>query len=180
MGEYMDIVLNERVDKSAMLEKLRETVPEGFEVYSVSEVPMGAPSLMSAVTGADYGLMVKGDAANWQVKVDALLAMEAVDVERTNKKRKRRRSGATRTIDIRPMIRSLDVMQLEPGAVIVRMALDVVDGQGAKAREVRTQLEAPEDALLVRFDTRFVAELCLEESEALQVKTAKLEPAAHI
>ncbi len=163
MGEYMDVVLNQRVDGPQMLERLRETLPEGFEVYSVSQINLRAPSLMSSVAGADYGLTVAGDAADWQNRVDALMARETIEVERSNKKRKRRRRGATRTLDIRPMIGRMDVMQLEPGVVVVRMALNVVDGQGAKAREVRAELGAPDDALVVRFDTRFIDALGLGE-----------------
>ena len=53
LGDYMDIILNERLDAGLLLARLQATVLPGFRVLE-SEVPLKSEALMSQVLGADY------------------------------------------------------------------------------------------------------------------------------
>lgn len=162
LGEYMDITLNTRMDPQELLVTLAEKVPSGFRVFGVSEVPLKAPSLMSSVAGMDYVVIVDGDVSEWEPAVVGLLVRDSIEVERRNKKKKRRRGPYMRTVDIRPNIREIDLEQVGEGQTIIRVTLDTVDGRGAKIREVIDAMQADfEGAVIVRVNTRFKEDLPL-------------------
>jgi radical SAM-linked protein len=163
MGEYMDVTLNTRVDPIAMCRQLQATVPDGFDVFDVREVPMKAPSLMSAVAGVDYAIVVPGEASDWQERIDALMSQDTLEVERRAKRKDRRKRKGPKIVDIRPMIRAITVEALEPGTCSLRLNLDTIEGRGAKGREVRTLLDVPGDAISFRLQTRFIDEMPLSE-----------------
>ena len=162
LGEYMDITLNKRMDPDALLTTLSEKVPAGFRVFGVSEVPLKAPSLMSAVAGMDYVIIVDGDVEAWEPVVAGLLVRDTIEVERRNKKKKRRRGPPVRTVDIRPNISSVDLESVGEQQTLIRVTLDTVEGRGAKIREVIEAMNADlSDAVVVRVNTRFIDDLQL-------------------
>ena len=162
MGEYMDLTLNQRLDPIDFCRRLQATVPEGLQVFDVREVSLKAPSLMSTVAGVDYAVVVPGEAADWQARIDAFLAQETIEVERRVKKKDRRKRKGPRVVDIRPMIRSITVDALEAEVCTIRLALVSVESRGAKAREIRDLLEIPVSCVMLRLDTRFVDTMPLQ------------------
>lgn len=182
LGEYMDITLNERVDPDTLLADLAEKVPTGFRVFGVAEVPLKAPSLMSSVAGMDYVVIVDGEPDEWEPVVAGLMVRDRIDVERRNKKKKRRRGPSMRVIDIRPNIGSVELEGVGDKQTLIRITLETVDGRGAKIREVLEAMAADfSDAVVVRVNTRFVEALALgpmalgkgeQVVEALKAQTA--------
>jgi radical SAM family uncharacterized protein/radical SAM-linked protein len=150
LGEYLDLVLIEKVEPLELLERLVATLPEGFGAHAIAEVPLNAPSLMSLNHGHDYRLylphLAPGDVA---AKVAALAAAETIVVERPARPGKDR--GPT-TLDLRASLVSVSVAPGEVPAVDFRV---VVTEQGtAKSRDVvRLFTAAPERATVVRLDT---------------------------
>lgn len=152
LGDYLDITLNERVDPVLFAERLRATVPPGFRVLGVEEVPLKADALMSRVAGARYVILTEAPRAELAERVEALLASETIEVERKAKQKKGRRRGRgrrpgprTRTLDLKPHLRELAVLPpeaelggltLEAGQVALSMSTVVVEGRGAKPREI--------------------------------------------
>jgi radical SAM family uncharacterized protein/radical SAM-linked protein len=171
MGEYMDVTLNTRVDPYEMCRQLQATVPDGFQVFDVREVPLKAPSLMSSVAGVDYAIVVPGEPAEWQARIDALMARTVVEVERRRKRKDRRKRQDPKLVDIRPMIGAITIEALEPGSCTLRMALETVEGVGAKGREVRVLLEVPPDAVSLRLQTRFIDEMPLADMSTMAEHT---------
>ncbi|MBP8130978.1 MAG: TIGR03960 family B12-binding radical SAM protein, partial [Candidatus Hydrogenedentes bacterium] len=53
-GDYMDVVLRERVAPDFLLARLIASVPPGLDVFEAEEVPVHGPSLMSLVCGFEY------------------------------------------------------------------------------------------------------------------------------
>jgi radical SAM family uncharacterized protein/radical SAM-linked protein len=128
-ADYMDIVLRERVEPQELFARLQQTLPQGFFAYEADEVPLNAPSLMSAVTGFDYEL--RTEPGDWQARIDALLEAGPVLVERKGRPDGRRKNRDVREIDIRPMIKSLSAQD-----TVITFSTIVVDGKLAKPKEI--------------------------------------------
>jgi radical SAM-linked protein len=170
LGDYMDILLHQRVDPGEMLARLQATVPTGFRVFSVAEVPTNAPSLMSTVAGADYLFLIDAPPADLGERVAALLAAETIPVERRAKLKKKigRRAALrpkTKMVDLRPNLRSLalldgaDPMGLItplPGQVVMEVGLLTAGGRGARPNEIIRLLDLGA-VRVIRLDTRFGA-----------------------
>lgn len=167
LGDYMDVLFNGRVDPGELLARLQVTLPEGFQVFGVWEIPFKAPSLMSAVAGADYFFFVDQPPEDLAERVARLLASAELPVLRRAKKSKRRgrRRRPMRTLDMRPHIRDLAIQQ--PGSSIgvtvaedqrlLSVSLDVVEGRGCKPSELIQLLGLERHQVRVmRLDTRFV------------------------
>jgi radical SAM family uncharacterized protein/radical SAM-linked protein len=170
LGDHMDIILTERVEPGVLLARLQATVPRGFRVLGVQEVGLKSPSLMSSVAGADYLFLVDTPPDELATRVDALLAADELPAERRlkAKKRKRGRRGGpmTRTVDLRPNVRSMRVaepgiespVRVLDGQAVLEVSLDVVDGRGARPSEIMGALELdPATVRVVRLRTRFAA-----------------------
>ena len=133
-GDFMDVVLRQKVDPDDLHAKLTAALPEGLGSLSVEEVPLRSPSLMSLVEGFTYTLSSKtAVGSDVQSKIDALLEAEEVIVVRT-KPRKGRRAARSRSINIRPMIAQLALR--EGREVEVDFRTERNDDRLAKWREI--------------------------------------------
>ena len=73
-GEYMEIVLDEKVSPIAVKERLQKVMVEGITLVDAYEVEEKTASLMSLVQGADYQLVIECP-ENPEVTADALRAL---------------------------------------------------------------------------------------------------------
>jgi radical SAM-linked protein len=133
-GEYMDVVLTERVDARSLFERLRATAPTGLLVLGVGEVDLRAPGLMGEVRGVDYTIFTPVPRAELEASVAALLARETFPVERDGKR-------GLATIDARPMLRHLSVRA--DGAI--DLGVRSVEERPGKAKDFITLLGLPVD-----------------------------------
>jgi radical SAM family uncharacterized protein/radical SAM-linked protein len=135
-GDYMDVVLCARVKPGDLLDRVRATLPKGFHIYDVAEVPTNAPSLMSLVSGFDYTLVTQGDPGRLQTRIDELLAMEVINIERKGRPTGVRQSRETSVINIRPTLHILAVRSGVGSEVAIDFRTRQVDGKLAKPREI--------------------------------------------
>jgi len=140
-GDYMDVILKEFVEPEEFLGRVQATLPEGFLVFSVEEVPIKTPSLMSVISGATYTFFVENaDVHSIRSKIDEVLQAEEVIIDRKAKaKSKRTARGNGRKIvrlDIRPMIESLVLHETGGGAATIEFSTTLFDGKLAKPREI--------------------------------------------
>ncbi len=169
LADHLDVVLTERVDPAVMLARLQATVPAGFRVLGVVEVPLGMDSLMSAVAGADYLFLVDGPPDDLSDRVGAVVAAETLPVERRKKTRKtrsgRKRPPETHTIDLRPHVRRVEVAEagvaspvpVLDGQAVLHVELDTVGPRGARPSEIMRLLALDAATVrVVRLRTRFV------------------------
>lgn len=149
-ADFMDIILKKRVEPEALLNRLQNVLPIGFEAFDVREVPIKEDSLMSAVSGFRWTLhsaAVDPDALG--ARIDALLASDSLPVQRKIKQKKKkgrrrmapRANGMTRTVDIRPMIQALALSVAADGETVIDFETRAVDGKMAKTREIIELLE---------------------------------------
>lgn len=138
VGDYMDIVLKERVDPRELLGRLQATLATGFRAISVEEVPLKAPALMAACSGYAYTLTANANGDTVAARIAEILDAEEILVERDVKVKdwKGRERREKRDIDIRPMIARLEVVQSASNQVVVEFDTSIVNGRSARPREI--------------------------------------------
>lgn len=140
-GEYMDVVLHDRLDARELFERLRATAPTGFLVLGVAEVPIHTAGLMGEVRGADYTLFAPLPKAEIEAAVARILAAETIPLEREGKK------GVV-TVDARAMLRHLVVR--DDGAI--DLGVRSIDGRPGKARDFVQLLGLPSTTRVLKRD----------------------------
>ena len=134
-ADYMDVVLRQKIDPEELANRIRATLPPAFYVYAAEQVPLDAPSLMSAVTGFDYALYTKEDASEIQRRIESLLAKQELIVERKGKPQGRSQTREITKINIRPLIISLAA---EPAGNLteIRFTTTAIEAKLAKPKEI--------------------------------------------
>jgi radical SAM-linked protein len=122
-AELMDVVLAEPLDPSAMIQRLRSTLPAGIGIASIVEVPLNAPALQAELRWAEYLVTVETGEARDQIEaqVQAILAAPALPRERRGK-----------SYDLRPLMLALSVESIQVSRVQLAMRLraDAAAGTG--------------------------------------------------
>lgn len=160
LGEWMDIVLNERVDPDELMRRLSATLPPGFRAFSVEEVPLKAPSLMSTVTGASYTITAPGDTQAVAAHIDEILNQTSVLVERKAKRkgRNKKRGRGVQFVDIRPMIDQLALEEHRDGELVITFETTAHEGRLAKPKDILRLLGLDAmDARVLKRETRLEA-----------------------
>ncbi len=176
-GDYMDIVLKERIEPEALLERLQATLPHGFHAYSVAEVPLKGASLMSLTRGFVYRIEAAADCRSVARKAEELLAAEQLLVERkgkAKKKHKRQRHDKQRRdvrpnvqVDIRPMISRLEVGGGDCGNVVLELETELAEGKNVRPLEILQLLELdPVTTRVIKLDTKLAPEPRAEYASA--------------
>jgi radical SAM family uncharacterized protein/radical SAM-linked protein len=137
-GEYMDVMLTQRVDPRTLFEVLGGLVPRGFLVLGVAEVDMRTPGLMGEVRGIDYTLFTTVPRVQIEAAVATLLAAETLPLERDAKK-------GTVMVDARAMLRHLRVR--DDGAI--DLGVRAIDGRPGKAKDFIHLLGLPFDTVRI-------------------------------
>jgi len=139
-GDYMDIVLRAPVKLPQALERLRDVLPMGLEVYEAEEVELRSPSLMSLVQGYSYFIRTDTDAAEIKSRVDAALSSGCLEVERRTKKSKKKRGPMKFTkVNVRPMIKYISVSE-DAGETLLEVELGIFELKSIKVRELLSLL----------------------------------------
>jgi radical SAM family uncharacterized protein/radical SAM-linked protein len=162
IGDYLDVTLVERVDPATLMERLNATLPEAFCVLGIEEVDLSSASLMSLSEGMVFTVFLPHeDRDALAERVRDLLGRETLEIQRRGKTKKRSQGGrgskgkravVYRTVDIRPMIRTLEV---RPGEVpAIEVELVTVKGKPGKLKEILPLLtDAPDKARILKRDT---------------------------
>jgi radical SAM-linked protein len=138
VGDVMDCVLRECVDAQALRERIAATLPPGFRVFDVEEVPLHGDSLMSLVRGFDYILEGPADPEAVRARIAEIMDSAIVSIERRAKAKMRRGKQQHRMqpINLRPMLHALEVEHAKAGAVRIRFATRQHEGKLAKPKEI--------------------------------------------
>lgn len=159
-GDYMDVVLKERIAPEALLERLQAVLPLGFYAYQAEEVPLKAPSLMSQVRGFRYRLSVYApDIDALDARISEILASDAALVQRKRKtKRGKRTKFVYETVDVRPVLESLELDHNGDEAVVRYSTVTDGPASPAKPREVVELLKLGAPQVRVTKEAVFLAE----------------------
>ncbi len=134
MGDYMDIVLKERVQADELLVRIKAILPEGFRALDIAEVPMNTASLMSAVSGFRYTFYATAaDPKAVEARIAEVLAAPETFVQR---KSKAKHGRGLKDVDIRPMIATLVLREAGSHQAVIEFETVAVNGSMAKPREI--------------------------------------------
>lgn len=145
-GEYVDVELAEPVAPDEFARRLAAQLPQGLRVVAARAVPAGGASLMNQVVAADYLIRVVTpqpvDRAQAEAAVASFLALPAAVITKEG------RDGATKQVDVRPLVRRLAVVDEPPGLGGPGPAAFGMAGSAVLAAQVATGPRAnlrPED-----------------------------------
>jgi radical SAM-linked protein len=141
-AEMVDLLLEQRVGVREFASRLKEQMPDGLQLRSVTEVDLTLPPLPSEVIAAEYEVRVQGgEAADAvQARLDALLAAASIP-------RSRPRPGGARLYDLRPLVQSLKLVGRRGEVATIRMLLQA-DARGTgRPDEVMAALGMTEQVL---------------------------------
>ncbi len=131
-AEHVDITFDSRM-MPYMIDKLRDALPEGIEIFDAGVVLDKAPSLSSQLNRVEYLLQTDDiDNVELQRRVDDLMARESLVIERVGKKK-------TTELDIRAAICDIAVRN-----DAIDLTLGIGEGGYARPDEVLARLFAPE------------------------------------
>ncbi len=102
VGEILDIQLVEKMDCEEIKNRLNEATPLDIEILQVIELENSSENCASSVRFADYCVSLDGQYEKVSSVVQEILESDEILIERTVKKK-------TKTVDIRPLIKSLTV-----------------------------------------------------------------------
>ena len=133
VGDYMDVVLSQRVEPFDLVVRLGEVLPRGLSALSAEEVPLRSPSLMSLVDGHVYTLHSTGVAAEvLKERIEHLWERETWTVRRQAKRRGRK---VQVDFDVKPTVTRL-VLEGQGEGFHVAFETRAFSGRLGKAREV--------------------------------------------
>jgi radical SAM-linked protein len=141
-GDWMDVVLYEVTDGEVLLQRLGATLPDGFEVYTVEEVPLFSPALMAQVRGFHYDVELPATREEVAARLAELETREVYTVTRLVTVDKRKSRGKGRRIkdeleiDVRASIAGLAIVGGDARQTTVRVEVRVGEARTAKARDV--------------------------------------------
>jgi radical SAM family uncharacterized protein/radical SAM-linked protein len=139
MGDYMDVVLKEGVEPRELLARIQATLPEGIRAFDVEEVPLKAPALMACTTGFAYTLYATADPVTLRHRIDTVMCAPEIIVERNGKAkmvRGRKRPAPKVEVDIRPMIRKLELVDSGENQAVIDLEIELVSGRSVRMREI--------------------------------------------
>ncbi|GAA0698104.1 TIGR03936 family radical SAM-associated protein [Paraclostridium ghonii] len=126
-GEYLDVEIEEDLTADEFLAKINATMPEGVEFIKAMEITKEVPSLASTIEYGEYMFTMEVDKelskAFIKTKVLEIMNTEEIIISKKNKK------GKTVQVNIRPMIKNFDVIDIE-GRIIT---LEATVATGSKA-----------------------------------------------
>ena len=146
LAEYLDLELTERVPPERAVDSLKRALPPGLEVREARYISPRGPALMVDFDTGSY--LVRAPAAGlglerWRRAVGEVLAHPRLEITREKKGGSGPGApGRVKTLDIRPLIRRLEVRSVEDGDAVAFMELALSDRGIARPDEVFSLLAA--------------------------------------
>ncbi len=126
-GEYLDVEIEDDLTAQEFLKKINATMPAGIAFIKAKEITKEVPSLASTIEYGEYifTIEVEKELSKEFVKnkVADLMNKEEIIITKKNKK------GKTVEVDIRPMIKNFDVIDVENNII----TLEATMATGSKA-----------------------------------------------
>lgn len=138
LGEYLDIELTDRVAPDTVKDLLNRELPAGIRVNDARYVTPHGPSLMAQLDTASYLVKVPAGACaagDWAQAAERLLAHDRLEVTR-ERGGDDGRPPKRKTVDLRPLIRRLEVREVANGRAVIYMELVLGDRGTARPEEV--------------------------------------------
>lgn len=126
-GEYVDVEIEDNLSPEEFLTRINATMPKGVAFTKAMEITKDVPSLASTIEYGEYVFTIEVDKElskeYVKTKVADLMNTEEIIITKKNKK------GKTVEVDIRPMIKNFDIMDVEDKVI----TLEATVSTGSKA-----------------------------------------------
>lgn len=145
-AEMMELLLDEVREPAEAAQQLSGHVPPGVGVVGIQEIPEAAPTMQRQLVAAEYRVACPASASLDRLRVEAARMMEAATLPR-----QRVREGKTRSYDLRPMLRYLEILNGTENGAVARMELRIdADGAGRPDEVLRELGIDPADCRITR------------------------------
>lgn len=159
-GEYIDIQVSEDIDSNLFMDRLNKVLPDGLKIIKSVTIDSKAPSLMSIIDSSIY--LVKLKISNLPDKlhvtqcIEDFLNKETIIETRERKQRRgrRNRGAQVREINIRPLIKGLELVSLIDDEAILKIHLSTGSKENLKPEIVVEKLHDLTDLPIQLEDTR--------------------------
>jgi len=128
-NELFDLWLLECIDPAAWLDPLRCTLPPGFALHGITEVPLKLPPMQASLRFAIYEVRFGADLGRDELEARVQDLLAEPEIVRPHHKKQ------GKTYDLRPLIDTLDV-QAANDAVVLQMKLRAGQQGNARVTEV--------------------------------------------
>lgn len=159
LSEYLDVELTERVPPEKVAADLNRVLPEGLAVRDAAYVSPHGPSLMSEFDVASFLARTEDGGRSleeWRAAAGRLMARDRLPVTREKGGAERggagrgsagrgaagRKGPSHRTVDVRPLVRRLEVREVSGGEAAVFMELWMTERGTARPEEIVALLRA--------------------------------------
>jgi radical SAM-linked protein len=116
-GEYLDLELEEKIDENEFLERINNTLPKGINFIKAEYISKDVTSLSSSIEYGEYIFKIELERPlskeYIKSKIADIRSSDEIIVSKKNKK------GKIVDVDIRPMIRYLDLVDLSESELIL-------------------------------------------------------------
>ena len=140
--ELIDLWIENEIETTEIMSGISRSLPPGIELASVDPIPAASPSLQKSIRWAEYITILdqKFSVEEMKSKVKELLAQDTLQRTRRGK-----------TYDLRPLLDSIEVIEME-GRATLRMTLSSSQQGTGRPDEVLDALGL--DALLARIQRK--------------------------
>jgi len=126
-GEYVDLELEERIDENEFLERINNALPNGISFIKAEYISKDVPSLSSSIEYGEYIFKIELERALSKEfiksKISDIMSADEIVISKKNKK------GKIVDVDIRPMIKYFDLVDLSENELILTATIST----GSKA-----------------------------------------------
>ena len=116
-GEYLDLELDERIDENEFLERINNTLPKGISFIKAEYISKDVPSLSSSIEYGEYIFKIELERPlskeYVKSKIAEIRSSDEIIISKKNKK------GKIVDVDIRPMIRYFDLVDLSENELVL-------------------------------------------------------------
>lgn len=159
-GEYIDIQLSDDMDSGLFMSRLNSVLPDGLKIIKSKKISNKAKSLMSIVCSSIYLVKLKTkrllNETDIKQYIEDLLDREVI-IERKQRKQKRgqrKKKPEFREINIRPLIRDIELFLLNEYEILLKMHLAAGSRGNLKPEVVVDKLHELAGLPIEEYETR--------------------------
>lgn len=121
LGEYVDIEMDDIIDKEDFLIRINTVLPDGIKFLKAEYIDKTVPSLMSLITHSGYIIEVKMNdnvsLDDIKSKINEFMKKDEIMDTKENKK------GKISEVNIRPLIKELNILSLDNSNLLLNTVL---------------------------------------------------------
>jgi len=124
-SEWGDIVMARTVDTEVFHKEINRFLPEGMKVLKCSIIPLKSPALNAMIKIGVYSIECSGE----KDKIEDFLKQDEILFKKVRKK-------GTKTIDIKPLIKKLEIREVNNDKISMELWINMEEGGTIKPQEV--------------------------------------------